>query len=174
MQNGIKRRAAGLIACSMAFVSLAFADDLKPINIPPGDLVTALESLARQSGTEIVYISAQVAEQHTRGVSGTLSARGALQKLLKGTSFKVTVDSTGAMLITLPSQGSGTDVQSEASYEKSSATAPGGPPEGLHLARLQISSGGPVHDGSTVSDLSADSAAAKKDTPLDELVVTGS
>jgi len=33
---------------------------------------------------------------------------------------------------------------------------------------------GPVHDGSGVRDLSADSAAAKKDTPLDELVVTGS
>jgi len=174
MQNGIKRRVAALIACSMAFVSLAIADDLKPINIPPGDLVTALESLARQSGTEIVYISAQVGAQRTRGVSGTLSARGALQKLLKGTSFKVTVDSTGAMLITLPSQGSGSDVQSEASYEKSSATAPGGPKEGLHLARLQISSAGPVHDGSSVSDLSADSAAAKKDTLLEELVVTGS
>src|SRR5258708_9633783 len=164
MQTGTKRRAASFIACSMAFASLAFADDLKSINIPPGGLVTAVETLARQSGTEIVYISAQVGAQHTRGVSGTLSARGALQRLLKGTSFKVTVDSTGAMLIALPSQGSATDVQSEASYEKSSATAPGGPPEGLHLARLQISSVGPVHDGSAVSALSADSAAAKKDT----------
>ncbi len=174
MQTGTKRRAASFIACSMAFASLVLADDLRPIHIPPGDLVTALETLARQSGTEIVYVSAQVTAQHTRGVSGTLSAREALQRLLKGTSFKVTVDSSGAMLISLPSQGSGTDVQSEAAYQKSSATAPGGLPEGLHLARLQLSSAGPVRDSAGVKDLSADSAAEKKDISLDELVVTGS
>src|ERR1700723_494150 len=135
MQTGIRRRAASFFACSIAFASLAFAEDLRPIHIPPGDLVTALETLARQSGTEIVYISAQVGSQHTRGVSGTLSARAALQTLLKGTAFKVTVDSSGAMLITLPSQGSGTDIQSAAAYEKTSATAPGGPPALLHLVQ---------------------------------------
>src|SRR6202790_3933056 len=171
MQTGLKRRAASFIACSMAFVSLAFADDLRPIHIPPGDLVTALETLARQSGTEIVYISEQVGAQHTRGVSGTLSARAALQTLLRGTAFKVTVDSTGAMLITLPSQGSGTDAQSEASYEKTSATAPGAP---LHLAQLQAPSAVPLHDSAGVKNLTADSAPEKRDTPLDELVVTGS
>src|SRR5258708_2476194 len=173
MQTGSKRRAASFIACSMAFASLAFADDLRPIHIPPGDLVTALETLARQSGTEIVYISAQVTAQHTRGVSGTLSAREALQRLLKGTSFKVTVDSSGAMLITLPSHSSGSDLQSEASYERSSATAPGGLPEGFHLAQLQTSSVGPVR-GASVKDPSAESAPQKIDTQLDEVVVTGS
>lgn len=174
MQNGIKRRAASFIACSMAFGSLAFADNLRPIHIPPGDLVSALETLARQSGTEIMFISTQVGAQRTRGVSGTLSARGALQMLLKGTSFKVTVDSSGAMLITLPSQGSGTDVQSEASYEKSSATASGGLPEGFHFVHLQASSIGPVHDSDSAKDLSANSAPEKKDTQLDELIITGS
>src|SRR5258708_15709217 len=173
MQTGTKRRAASFIACSMAFASLVLADDLRPIHIPPGDLVTALETLARQSGTEIVYVSAQVTAQHTRGVSGTLSAREALQRLLKGTSFKVTVDSSGAMLISLPSQGSGTDVQSEAAYQKSSATAPGGLPEGLHLARLQLSSAGPVPARAGAKDLAADSAADEKDISPNELVVPG-
>jgi outer membrane receptor protein involved in Fe transport len=158
----------------MAFVSLAFADDLRPIHIPPGDLVTALETLARQSGTEIVYISAQVGSQHTRGVSGTLSARAALQTLLKGTAFKVTVDSSGAMLITLPAQGSGTDFQSEAVSEKTSATAPSGPPAGLHLVQLQTPSAGPVRGSASVKDPSAESAPEKRDTELDEVVVTGS
>jgi hypothetical protein len=173
MQTGIKRRAAGFFACSMAFASLAFADNLKPIHIPPGDLVAALETLARQSGTEIVYISSQVGTQHTRGVSGTLSARAALETLLKGTAFKVTVDSSGAMLITLPSQGSATEVLSEASYGKTSATAPGGPPAALHLAQLQAPPAGTVHDSAGVKDLPADSVPEKRESLLDEVVVTG-
>jgi iron complex outermembrane receptor protein len=173
MQSGIKRRAASLIVCSMLLASLALADDPRPIHIPPGDLVTALDTLALQSGTEIVYISAQVAAQHTRGVSGTLSAREALQKLLKGTSFRVSVDASGAMLITLPSQGLGSDLQSAAAFEKSSASAPG-LPERLRLVQLQTPSAGPVRAGASAKDLSADAAPEKKDAQVEEVVVTGS
>src|SRR5580693_9758886 len=128
MQNLTRRRAASLVACSMAFVSLAaFAGDAKPIHIPPGELAAALETLARQSGTEIVYVSAQVAAIRTRGVNGSLSVREALEKLLKGTAFKVTIDSSGAMLITRPVQGTAAEVQTGGSHEESSVTAQAGP-----------------------------------------------
>src|SRR5580693_3647415 len=96
-----------VFGCSLAFCAIAVADEAKPINIPAGDLANALDALARQSGAEIVYSSEQVSKEHTSGVSGTLSARDALQKLLRGTSLKVTVDSSGAMLIHAPAQGAG-------------------------------------------------------------------
>ena len=88
MQNQTRRRAASFVVCSMAFVSLAFAEDVKPIHIPPGQLAAALETLARQSGTEIVYVSAQVAAIRTSGVGpasalpGSRSARETAQRHL--------------------------------------------------------------------------------------------
>src|SRR5277367_6628112 len=137
MQNRVRRRAASFFACSMALASLAFAEDPKPIHIPPGDLAAAFETLARQSGTEIVYISAQVGALRTPGLSGSMTVREALQKLLKGTTFKITVDSSGAILITRPVQSSGTDVLSGASHEEVPVIAQAGQPERFRLVNYQ-------------------------------------
>ena len=174
MQNRVRRRVASFFACSMVFVSLAFAENPKPIHIPPGDLAAAFETLARQSGTEIVYVSAQVGALRTRGVSGSMTVREALQKLLKGTSFKVTVDSSGAMLITRPVQGSGTDVLGGASHEEAPVIAQAGQPESFHLVDYQTPSVGPGQDSASVKDKTAETGPALKDSQLDEIVVTGS
>src|SRR3984885_8412234 len=174
MQNRVRRRVASFFACSMVFVSLAFAENPKPIHIQPGDLAAAFETLARQSGTEIVYVSAQVGALRTRGVSGSMTVREALQKLLKGTSFKVTVDSSGAMLITRPVQGSGTDVLGGASHEEAPVIAQAGQPESFHLVDYQTPSVGPGQDSASVKDKTAETGPALKDSQLDEIVVTGS
>lgn len=174
MQNQTRRRAASFVVCSMAFVSLAFAEDVKPIHIPPGQLAAALETLARQSGTEIVYVSAQVAAIRTSGVTGSLSVREALEKLLKGTSFKVTIDSSGAMLITRPAQGSTSEVQTGGSHEQSSVTAQVAPRESFRLANYQTTSTGPQQDSASSKATSTNTGPDLKDSQLDEIVVTGS
>jgi hypothetical protein len=53
---------SGLIAlaCSLSLGGYAVADEAKLVNIPPGDLVTALEILVKQSGAELVYQASQL------------------------------------------------------------------------------------------------------------------
>jgi iron complex outermembrane recepter protein len=88
------------ILCMLSIGTRAVAEDPRqPISIPAGDLGTALQSLARQSGTEIVYRPEQVSGLKTGGVNGTLSTREALERLLKGTTLIVRTDSSGAILI---------------------------------------------------------------------------
>src|SRR5262249_45346991 len=89
-------------ACSMSLALPALADSLKQIDVPAGDLVHALDSLARQLDVSIVYQAPQLAGLQTHGVSGKLTSRDAVKKLLEGTSLTVNVDSTGAMLISTP------------------------------------------------------------------------
>jgi len=56
--------AAACLACTAAF---AQARDQKPINIPPGDLVGALDALAKQSGAKSIYGEDKWKDRHTKG-----------------------------------------------------------------------------------------------------------
>ena len=162
-----------VFGCSVAFCALAIADEAKLINIPPGDLAIALDSLARQSGAEIIYTTEQVGNQRTPGVSGTLSAHEALQKLLRGTSLKVTVDSSGAMLIHAPTQGVGSHTVNAGTDLKTLAVTYFSAPQTLRLAQAQTVFPQRVNASSSV--LATDTASENKsESPLDELVVTGS
>lgn len=89
-------------ACTLPLAAYAMADDLKHIDVPRGDLTAALESLAKQSGIEIVYRSDQLKGLHTSGVRGDISPQDAVKKLLEGTPLVLRTDSTGAMLIATP------------------------------------------------------------------------
>src|SRR5579859_3413351 len=89
--------------CSLLISAYAIADAPKrPINIPAGDLGSALQLLAKQSGADIVYRPEQVKGLKTEGVSGNLSTREALDTLLKGTVLTLRTDSSGAILIIGP------------------------------------------------------------------------
>jgi iron complex outermembrane recepter protein len=89
--------------CSLFLVVTAIADSPKQqVNIPPGDLSTALNALAKQSGADLVYRPEQVKGLKTQGVSGNLTVEDALTKLLAGTPLTVNKNSTGAMLISTP------------------------------------------------------------------------
>lgn len=89
-------------ACSASIAAHAYADDVKQINVPSGELGAALRTLARQAGVEFFYQSDQVKGLHTQGVSGALSPREAVTKLLEGTALTLKTDSSGAMLISAP------------------------------------------------------------------------
>jgi len=55
------------------------------ITIPPGSLTSALNSLAAQTGMQILFDAGLANGKTTRGVSGTYSPARALEKLLAGT-----------------------------------------------------------------------------------------
>ncbi len=87
------------MACSVSLAIAAQAGEVKPINIPAGELVGALDALAKQSGAEFIYRADQLKGAHTDGVSGNLSADEALTRLLRGSGFSVRRDVSGAILI---------------------------------------------------------------------------
>ena len=89
-------------ACSMSFAVYAMADTPKPIDVPAGDLVPALESLAKQAAVELVFQSAQLNGIRTQGVRGTYEVKDAMRLLLKGTGLELRTDPSGAMLIAPP------------------------------------------------------------------------
>lgn len=81
------------LACSIAHAqTLSF-------EIPEGDLKTALDDYARQSGLQLIYRVEDVRGVSTRGIRGTLPAETALERILAGTGFTVTRDSDGAIAI---------------------------------------------------------------------------
>lgn len=87
------------LACSAALATYAQPAVAAPIDIPPGDLVSALDALARQSGAQFVYRTEQLSGLRTPGVQGAQSAQEALGKLLQGSQFVAQRDASGAMVI---------------------------------------------------------------------------
>jgi hypothetical protein len=77
----------------------AYAADPQRIEIPAGDLTTALESLARQADVELVFRTEQLKGVKTHGVSGNLTPTQAVAKLLQGISLVIRTDASGAILI---------------------------------------------------------------------------
>jgi len=83
-----------VLIATLAFscVSLSVADESHasikmPTRIPPQPLGTALQTLARDRGFQVVYESAEINPLRTKGASGELSAEEALAQLLSGTGF---------------------------------------------------------------------------------------
>ncbi len=110
------------LACTISMSVHAVADAPRQIQVPAGDLVSALELVSKQAGVELVFSSEQLKGLHTRGVSGTLSTQDAVIKLLEGTRLQLRFDdATGAMMIgTTPSAPASAPQQSESRSESSS------------------------------------------------------
>lgn len=72
------------------------------IDIPAGTLAEALNSLAKQTGADLVYRPDQVAGIKTRGVKGEFTTAEAIDRLLEGTQLQVSTSSGGAYLISTP------------------------------------------------------------------------
>ncbi|MES2095999.1 MAG: TonB-dependent receptor [Pseudomonadota bacterium] len=76
-----------LIAFAVCFSSPAAARDT-PIAIPATTLDSALVILAREAGVEIISTEPGLRSVKTRAISGTMSPREALARLLDGTGYR--------------------------------------------------------------------------------------
>ena len=145
-----EKRALLAAAVAIAILSCrAHASDVKPVDVPAGELTAALETLARQSGVEFVYQMEQLKGVRTNGVHGQLTAEKAVAKLLEGTALVVTTHESGAMLI-------GPQATSRADVEHS-----------LRLAQADSSQA-----GDAPSAASADAASPNDPQALEEVIVT--
>ncbi|HEU4992767.1 MAG TPA: TonB-dependent receptor [Luteimonas sp.] len=87
------------LACSAALAAQAQTASRARIDIPAGDLATALGELARQSGAQVIFRADQMRGLHTSGVQGELTTDEALQRVLAGSGFAARRDSSGALVI---------------------------------------------------------------------------
>lgn len=85
-------------ACSVALAAQAQAAPGR-IDLPAGELTAALNTLAKQSGTQLVYRADQLKGRRTSGVQGATSTDQALDRLLQGSGFQAKRDASGAVLI---------------------------------------------------------------------------
>ena len=90
--------ASALMGWVCAF-ALAGTADAESFNIPGGDLKTALDSYATQTGQELLYAGSAVKGVRSGGAKGDFSQQGALIRLLSGTGFTVHHDASGALAI---------------------------------------------------------------------------
>jgi iron complex outermembrane recepter protein len=98
MSLSIHARWLGLCLC-VAALAQAQTTTAAQVDVPAGDLVTALDSLAQQTGAQFVYRADQLRGLKTAGVRGDLTADAALAALLKGSGFAARKDTSGAMVI---------------------------------------------------------------------------
>ena len=84
------------LACSAALAAQAQGGR---VDVPAGDLATALDTYARQSGTQLVYRADQLKGARSGGLKGQPASPQALNALLKGSGFHAQRDESGAVLI---------------------------------------------------------------------------
>jgi iron complex outermembrane receptor protein len=165
------RSTLAAVACAISLSAHAMADTPKAIDVPAGDLIAALESLAKQAAVELVYQPEQLRSFRTKGVRGTYEPKDAVRVLLKGMPLELRTDPSGAMVIA--------PARAELAPETSSADGNNGaedakevkksPSDSFRLAQV---------DQSTNSRSSAvgSNASASEDTSLrvqlEEVVVT--
>lgn len=103
----IRNLAAALAgAACIAAISTPASAETREYHIEAGNLKSALDLYARQSGRQIIYKSDEVKASTSPGVRGRLSPDAALQILLKGTGFTAVSDPSGAVAIVRAGQAS--------------------------------------------------------------------
>ncbi|MBN8923400.1 MAG: TonB-dependent receptor [Rhodanobacter sp.] len=96
----IALRTTLFFALASALSLMAHAQEASArIDIPAGNLVDGLDSLARQSGAQFLYRSDQLKGLSTTGVHGDMTPQAALALLLRGTGYTMQRDASGALVI---------------------------------------------------------------------------
>ncbi|HVZ68879.1 MAG TPA: STN domain-containing protein, partial [Rhizomicrobium sp.] len=93
-----------LFTASLLLGGAAFAANAETFNIPGGDLKSALDQYARQTGAALVYSDEALGRTRTKGVKGDLTSDDALARILSGTGFTAQHYSAGGIGI-VPASG---------------------------------------------------------------------
>jgi iron complex outermembrane receptor protein len=80
--------------CTLALIASAHAANF---NIPNGDLKPALDAYMKQADVTLMYPEDEMRGVVTRGAKGELSTAEALARILRGTGFSATQDSSGVI-----------------------------------------------------------------------------
>ncbi len=93
-----------LLACCATSALVAQTARAQDFNIPRGELKSALDAYARQTGTPLIYANGAIQGIKTQGVTGDVTANDALSRILSGTGFIMRRDASGAVGISRDAQ----------------------------------------------------------------------
>jgi outer membrane receptor protein involved in Fe transport len=105
---------------ALALAPFAHAEDF---NIPGGNLKSALDKYATQTGKPLLYVNNAVQGVSTPGVKGSINADDALSKILTGTGFVVHKDASGAVAIVKDRASDASDLPPDTILAQSSESA---------------------------------------------------
>lgn len=178
------RTTIAAILAGLSMSAHAVADTARAIHVSAGDLVAALESLAKQADIELVYQAEQLRGIHTDGVNGTYEPKEAVSLLLKGTQLTIrTDDATGVMLVA-PPKASPSGSSSSRSGTGAGGAANASEPSKSFWSRLRLAQsdtpsasqreGRGEDRGLAAGSLKVEDPAQRRNTvELEEVVVTG-
>lgn len=152
------------LTMALAAAQAVYANEARPWEVPAGDLVTALEILARQADIELVYDAQQLRGMTTGGVTGEMTPDRALVQLLEGTSLSTAMQGGGTRVIaaapapTGQAQASSDVPAGEAAKEASAQTT--------NLDRVMVT-------GSRLLQMGSDSIIPLKQVNREELIESG-
>ena len=173
------RSTLATIACAISLSAQAMADEQKQIDIPSGDLTTALELLSKQAAVDLVYQPDQIKNYHTQGVRGIYTPEAAIRILLQGTPLGLHIEATGAMAIAplhaIPSTDNVSSRERKASEDTSSReeNLEGSLQESAaeHVRMAQATQGASAEIPSRERE-NGEQSAQKESVRLEEVVVT--
>lgn len=97
--------ALGAIFLCAAALSAAAQERSYELNIPRQPVTSALQALARQTDTQVIFGPEQVRAAVTHPAVGSFTVAAALRTLLEGTGLHFTVSEQGAIIVTSPPSG---------------------------------------------------------------------
>jgi len=100
-------------ACAFVLAGAASAQT-RSIDVPPGELQTALDAYAQQAGVQLIYRVEDVRGLRTDGVQGETDTAAALSRLLADTGLEVQQDTSGAYAVVPRSAESHADAEPSA------------------------------------------------------------
>jgi hypothetical protein len=160
------------LASTLSIAAHARADAPKHVDIPAGDLSQALLLLSQQYGADLVYRPEQVHGLKTHGANGEFTTEQAATRLLQGTPLELRVDSSGAILIAPPIVG-GQRVNEIPQASNGSDGSKEGKKSSSGDFRMARVDQGADSQSSQVNSASSNSRDSSTNTPLEEVVVTG-
>src|SRR5579872_5199876 len=90
---------AALAAAAMLSAAAPAMAAEAEFHVPAGDLATALDIYAQQSGEQLIYSVDSLRGVKSPGATGLFEPASALQQILRGTHFAVRREPTGSVIV---------------------------------------------------------------------------
>jgi len=179
----IMRLSVAATAICLCIVGLSVADGVsasvkKQANIPAEGLGPALQTLAKDLNFQIVYVSEQINNLHTKGAVGEFTLDEALKRLLNGTGFTYQyLDENTVTIVPMPIRSDAAKSPSTSALGTSATGTDAAVQTGklpflarIHLAQVSSDQAAPI--GADESGNAKSSTSSEQDSKLEEIVVT--
>ncbi len=156
-------------------IAAAGLSSVKPFDIPPQPVPSALLAFSSQSGVQVTSSAEMLEGKQSPGVVGTLTARVALDRLLNGTGLHY--DVIDGNTIAIRGKGVGDNPGERAAARQRSdgvALAQAGPAQSTSAAGPPTALPAASDPASPVASADTSPGAASSEQPLAAVVVTGS